>query len=260
MTTAKKYYNPKNPTDTFPGFYGSFIPNVVQRNPKLSSSAKCVYGRLSEYCHGKSDSCYPSLSQLVAQTGLCKSTVIKAIKELETKGFIEVTRPQKEEHLMHYHNSYRFLWHPSFYEADADKDIRNNILQPTDIPTLQPTDLPVLSPLDSKAGIDHTPQAGIDPIPLYKDKKSLKKKHGLAKGSSPSTPSSFSNPKTGEEYGEDPMKEQHFDYHHSDHPTSCQRCDGKMIWKNGERGGFWGCSNFKKKGCTYTFGGGGSNG
>lgn len=251
MTTAKKYYNPKNPTDTFPGFYGSFIPNVVQRNPKLSSSAKCVYGRLSEYCHGNSDSCYPSLKQLIAQTGLCKSTVIKAIKELESKEFIEITRPTGEERHQHMHNLYRFLWHFSFDDADADKDIRNNILQPTDTPAY--------SPLDSKAGITPTPAAGIDSIHLYKHKRSLKKKNGFRKGGKPplATPSSFLNPKTEEEYGEDPMKDEP---HHSDHPTSCQRCDGKMIWKNGERGGFWGCSNFKKKGCTYTFGGGGSNG
>lgn len=35
-------------------------------------------------------------------------------------------------------------------------------------------------------------------------------------------------------------------------PRICPRCGGKLVYHNGSYGGFYGCENYRKKGCSYT--------
>jgi len=59
---------------------------------ELSSSAKLLAFVLTEYCH-KKNNCFPGITLLQQTSGLgSRNTVIKAIKELESKGLIKVDK------------------------------------------------------------------------------------------------------------------------------------------------------------------------
>ena len=70
--------------------YG-IISKDIARDPCISSSAKTVYLVLSTYANNNR-CCYPSHMTLCAETGLSMKTLIKAIKELETKEVLLVKR------------------------------------------------------------------------------------------------------------------------------------------------------------------------
>ncbi len=56
---------------------------------ELAPTTRLVALTLSLHMSERGDSCYPSLILQAKETGLAKSTVVKALKELEAEGFLE---------------------------------------------------------------------------------------------------------------------------------------------------------------------------
>jgi len=94
-------------------FTGSFIPNCLMRYKDLSPSAKLCWARLAQYA-GENGIAYPSLDTLAYETGITTRAVIKAIKELVNKGFLEVEKPTGIDKLLHKTNRYYFILHDIF--------------------------------------------------------------------------------------------------------------------------------------------------
>ena len=94
-------------------FVGSFLPNCLLRYPNLSSSAKLLWARLSQYS-GEKGYCWPKQEVLAEEIGLSSERVRKLLKELETEGFIKVERPSGVDRLNHAPNKYYFVYHEIF--------------------------------------------------------------------------------------------------------------------------------------------------
>ena len=94
-------------------FVGSFLPNCLLRYPNLSSSAKLLWARLSQYS-GERGYCWPKQEVLAEEIGLSSERVRKLLKELETEGFIKVERPSGVDRLNHAPNKYYFVYHEIF--------------------------------------------------------------------------------------------------------------------------------------------------
>ncbi len=68
------------------------MPDIVRGDPTLSRSAKLVYEQLLSYMRQR-DFCWPSQQTIATDLGtMSKRTVIRAIKELVDRGFIEKYR------------------------------------------------------------------------------------------------------------------------------------------------------------------------
>lgn len=68
------------------------IENEILKDKKLSQSAKLAYVILCMHSDNDTDICYPSYNLLTKEMKCSKTTVIKAIKELVHRGYIEKTR------------------------------------------------------------------------------------------------------------------------------------------------------------------------
>src|SRR5947207_9643619 len=64
------------------------VPNVVLSDAALSASAKLVYEALLSYMWHM-DYCWPSQQTIADQLGRSRRTVIRALQELEARGYIE---------------------------------------------------------------------------------------------------------------------------------------------------------------------------
>ena len=107
-----QYYNP------YKMFVGSFIPNWLMKCSKISSTAKLCYARLAQYA-GETGYCYPNQEQLAEELGISRRQVIRVLKELEAKTFIEVEKPNGLDKLKHFRNKYRFIYN-QFVPCDID--------------------------------------------------------------------------------------------------------------------------------------------
>lgn len=97
-------------------FVGSFIPNAIMRNKRLSSGAKICYARLAQYA-GENGIAYPSHATLAKEIGVSKRSVINYIHELRDQGFIRVLTRFNEEKKEYESNIYEFLWHESLDDS-----------------------------------------------------------------------------------------------------------------------------------------------
>jgi biotin operon repressor len=97
-------------------FVGILIPNCILSCPDIGAAEKLVWGRLAQYA-GQNGLAFPKQDTLAKELGITRSTVAKALKQLEEKKFIQIHRPQGANRLMHRSCSYKFLWHPVF-ESD----------------------------------------------------------------------------------------------------------------------------------------------
>ena len=68
------------------------IPNSVRNDASLSAKAKLVYEQLLSFMWFKTDRCWPSQATLAEGTGYSRRTVIRALKELDERGYIECVR------------------------------------------------------------------------------------------------------------------------------------------------------------------------
>jgi hypothetical protein len=66
------------------------VPNVLLRSP-LSANAKVVYAQLLSYAW-TNDRCYPGQERMAEDLGSTKSTVNRAILELQETGWLDVER------------------------------------------------------------------------------------------------------------------------------------------------------------------------
>lgn len=65
-----------------PEGYGRIPRWVADLIPEIGPSAFTVYAILSDHCNGERD-CHPSLSTIQQRTGLCRKTVVAALRALE---------------------------------------------------------------------------------------------------------------------------------------------------------------------------------
>lgn len=68
------------------------MPALVRNDPSLSAKAKLVYEQLLSFMWFRSDRCWPSQATLAEGTGYSRRTVIRALKELYERGYIECVR------------------------------------------------------------------------------------------------------------------------------------------------------------------------
>ena len=67
------------------------VPRVILTNTELTIYAKLVYSMLLGYAWEK-DRCFPGQEKLAEDLGISRDSVIKGIKELEDKGYLESKR------------------------------------------------------------------------------------------------------------------------------------------------------------------------
>lgn len=91
---------------------GQWVPVSFRmaRDGLLSTNAKVVHMAIKTYY----PNAYPSIELLMKHTGLSRSSVIRAIKELETKGYLKVVRVKGRS------NRYEMHYFP------LDPDVENN--------------------------------------------------------------------------------------------------------------------------------------
>ncbi|MCM1221452.1 MAG: helix-turn-helix domain-containing protein [Lachnospiraceae bacterium] len=69
------------------GGYGK-IDYMVSRDPTLSIESRAIYSILATYCDKKRE-CYPSIDQLLRDTGISKDRLYKHMKILEERGIVQ---------------------------------------------------------------------------------------------------------------------------------------------------------------------------
>jgi len=67
------------------------VPNILLKAPTLTANAKIVYAQLLSYAW-TNGYCYPGQVRMADDLGSTKSTVNRAILELETAGWLEVEK------------------------------------------------------------------------------------------------------------------------------------------------------------------------
>lgn len=88
-------------------FQGSFVPNIVLSNPKLSPSAKLCYGRLLQIAkqHGH---CYPKQTTLAKELSLSVEQIRRILSSLEEEGFLYREVPKYEDRYKRLSTEYSF--------------------------------------------------------------------------------------------------------------------------------------------------------
>jgi len=106
----------------------SFILNTVMRRTDLSSTAKLLWGRLSQFA-GRNGQCYPTQYRLSEELGCTLRTILRALKELEKADLIRRKSPSGRARLMRATTRYEFIWstdlvdsQPSQRETDNPND------------------------------------------------------------------------------------------------------------------------------------------
>src|SRR6185503_6306430 len=67
------------------------IPNILLRTPDLSSQAKIVYAQLLSYAWSN-DRCFPGQECMGEDLGASRTTIYRALQELQDAGWLEVER------------------------------------------------------------------------------------------------------------------------------------------------------------------------
>lgn len=67
------------------------VPNMVLNSKGLSFAAKVVYAKLLSYAWNN-DRVFPGQVRMAEEIGSKRSTINKAVKELEEKGWLEIDR------------------------------------------------------------------------------------------------------------------------------------------------------------------------
>lgn len=101
--------------------YGTVQRDFMQMD--ISVYAKCVYTLLRTYS-GEKDSCYPSMKTICDDLKISKSTLIRAIKELENIEMVAVVRSKKKDSNENSVNTYIPL--TIMVEIDISKIGRDN--------------------------------------------------------------------------------------------------------------------------------------
>lgn len=78
--------------------------SILINSNNITGTTKAVFLTLLSYCHGKKDSCFPSLGDMEQVSGFAKRTIRKHLRILEELGFIETTKGT-----IHKSNTYKIL-------------------------------------------------------------------------------------------------------------------------------------------------------
>lgn len=68
------------------------VPRLILRDDRLGSYAKLAYGVLQGYAWHEGGSCYPGLPTICNELSVSRPTATKALRELQTAGYIRVVR------------------------------------------------------------------------------------------------------------------------------------------------------------------------
>ncbi len=97
-------------------------PDEVEADPTLPSRAKRVYRALVSFMWFKTDKCFPSQETLAERTGLSRSTIIRALKDLYERGYIERWRRGQGDTNYYFINPLSFV--RSFKPAMRGRGVR----------------------------------------------------------------------------------------------------------------------------------------
>lgn len=92
-------------------FVGAFLPNALLECHEISPSAKIAWARLAQFS-GKNGKAHPKLATLALKIGLSERQTQRVITELESAGFIQTIKATGQQRLLHFPDTYIFLWHP----------------------------------------------------------------------------------------------------------------------------------------------------
>jgi Helix-turn-helix domain len=67
------------------------VPNILLQTSKLSPTAKIVYAQLLSYAWSN-ERCFPGQERMVKDTGNSRTTIYRALIELQNAGWLEVQR------------------------------------------------------------------------------------------------------------------------------------------------------------------------
>lgn len=70
------------------GNYGKVYARIFN-DTTLTKEARILYGCLALRADSKSRECYPSVDTIIKESGLCKTTVYKCMRELQDRGIVE---------------------------------------------------------------------------------------------------------------------------------------------------------------------------
>jgi hypothetical protein len=90
---------------------GVFVPDRLLPCRLISDRAKLLWARLARYA-GSDGRCFPLLSTLAGDMGVCQRQVQRHLNELVAQRFLRVRRRGLNKS-----NLYEFLWHPAFEVA-----------------------------------------------------------------------------------------------------------------------------------------------
>lgn len=79
---------------------------MIIKSDNLTSHEKLIALLLKEHMNNQTGECYPSVATLMSEGAMSKPTVLKAIRGLEEKLYIKVS---KRKYKNQWHNTYNFL-------------------------------------------------------------------------------------------------------------------------------------------------------
>lgn len=142
----------------FAGGYAQ-MPHAVRNDPTLSAKAKIIYEQLLSYMWFKSDKCFPSQETLARETGYSRRTVIRAIKELYERCYIEVRRLGQGWTNYYFINPLSFV--QSFRRTEREPVAKTRLLvdDPARLQTLETTPHPIISIQECQDGTSRSDKA-----------------------------------------------------------------------------------------------------
>ena len=137
---------------------GSFIPDVVLANSRLSCGAKLLWARLARYA-GANGVCFPSCQTLGIDLGCSPRQVQRYVAELVNAGLIAARQRGFNKS-----NTYTFLWHP-----DLDEPPRKGPHSATDASSCSTTDTSPCSTTDTSSSVSATPVSSLKEVKSKKE-------------------------------------------------------------------------------------------
>jgi len=138
---------------------GSFIPDVILANRRLSGGAKLLWARLARYA-GANGVCFPSCQTLGTDLGCSPRQVQRYVAELTNGGFITARQRGFNKS-----NTYTFLWHP-----DLDDPPHKEPHSATDASPCSTTDVSsCVSATDASSSVSATDVSSLSEVKSKKE-------------------------------------------------------------------------------------------
>ena len=92
------------------------LPKSVMHDTNLSMQAKCVFAYFVTYA-GTGNTAFPKRDTIMYHLGISKDSLTKYLKELKTKGYLEVEQVKSEKGRFQ-HNVYKLIPYPNFSDTE----------------------------------------------------------------------------------------------------------------------------------------------